>query len=158
MVTMNPAVGRVDSKTLPGIARSPFVTSRDGVQRATMAAERHGALFRATGGTHLAAVVPTGSTGIYVEDVSRTCALEKALGSALLAGCDFGWSMLVVTSRVPLGFVRSAARAGIPVVVAVSAPTYQAVEEAERVGICLCGFARGERLNVYSHAWRVGLE
>jgi FdhD protein len=91
------------------------------------------------------------------EDISRTCALEKALGAALLAGADLRSSILFLTSRIPRSFVRKAARVGIPIVAAVSAPTFEAVEEAERLGICLCGFVRGDRFNAYSRPSRVGL-
>lgn len=127
------------------------------VLSATRDAEAEEKLFRATGGTHLAVVLPAGGPKFAAEDISRTCALEKALGAALLAGVDLGSSILFLTSRVPLLFVRKAARVGIPILAAVSAPTYEAVEEAERLGICLCGFVRGDRLNVYSRPSRVGL-
>jgi FdhD protein len=91
------------------------------------------------------------------EDISRTCALEKALGEALFDGIEFGRCFIGLSSRVPRGFVRKIARAGIPIIAAVSAPTYEAVQEAETLGLCLCGFIRRGRLNVYSNAWRVGL-
>lgn len=143
--------------TGPDVVRSTFSVPAAFVAKMVQSAEDHGDLFRLTGGTHLAAIVPLDSDGIFVEDISRTCALEKVLGSALLCGVAFGRSLLVLTSRIPMQFVQTAARAGIPIIGAVSAPTYQAVEEAERLGICLCGFVRGARLNVYSQRWRVGL-
>ena len=141
----------------PESVRGSFSVSADRVSEAVRSAEDHGELFRQTGGTHLAAIVSSDSDGIFVEDISRTCALEKVLGTALRRGIDFGRSLLVVTSRVPMQFVVKAAHAGIPIIAAVSAPTYQAVEAADRLGICLCGFVRGERLNVYSQRWRIGL-
>ncbi len=127
------------------------------VLSAASAADAEASLFRSTGGTHLAVVLSAGGTRLAAEDISRTCALEKAIGKALLAGADMGQSILFLTSRTPRSFVHKAARVGIPILAAVSAPTSEAVEEAERLGICLCGFVRGERLNVYSQLWRVGL-
>ncbi|MBN1859165.1 formate dehydrogenase accessory sulfurtransferase FdhD [Candidatus Bipolaricaulota bacterium] len=144
--------------TGPDVVQSAFSVPADFIAKMVQAAEDHGDLFRLTGGTHLAAIVPSDSDGIFVEDISRTCALEKVLGSALLRGAAFYRSLLVLTSRIPMQFVQTAAHAGIPIIGAVSAPTYQAVEEADRLGICLCGFVRGERFNVYSHPWRVGLQ
>jgi FdhD protein len=41
------------------------------------------------------------------------------------------------------------------VVACVSAPTTLAVAVAEAAGVTLCGFVRGERLNVYAHPGRL---
>ena len=142
----------------PDVVQTALSVSKERMRDVVRCAESLGRLFRKTGGTHLAAVVPCDSDPVAMEDVSRTCALEKALGAAMLRDVAFARSILVLTSRVPRAFVRAAAYAGIPIVGAVSAPTWQAVEEAERLGICLCGFVRGTRLNVYSQPWRVGLK
>ncbi len=141
----------------PAPVQSPYTVSLAEVLSATRDAEAEEKFFRATGGTHLAVVLPAGGPKHVAEDISRTCALEKALGAALLAGADLGSSILFLTSRVPLLFVRKAARVGIPILAAVSAPTHEAVAEAERLSICLCGFVRGDRMNVYSRPSRVGL-
>ncbi|HXG40951.1 MAG TPA: formate dehydrogenase accessory sulfurtransferase FdhD, partial [Candidatus Limnocylindrales bacterium] len=53
--------------------------------------------------------------------------------------------------------VQKAASAGIPIVCAVSAPSDLAVEAADRLGLTVVGFVRGERFNVYSHPERVAL-
>jgi FdhD protein len=52
--------------------------------------------------------------------------------------------------------VQKAARAGAPILVGVGAPTSLAVELAADRGVTLAGFARGGRVNVYTHAERVG--
>ena len=68
-----------------------------------------------------------------------------------------GRAISVLSSRVRADFVRKAARVGIPVIAAVSAPTVEAVDLAEQLGICLCGFVRGSRMNVYANRWRLDL-
>jgi len=141
----------------PQSVETTYAVSISDVSKAAKGAEAQCGVFRATGGTHLAGVVPAGGPSVIAEDISRTCALEKALGEALLAWVDLDRSILFITSRVPRQFVQKVARVGIPIIAAVSAPTYEAAEEAERLGICLCGFVRGNRLNVYSQPWRVGL-
>jgi FdhD protein len=114
-------------------------------------------VFNQTGGTHAIAIADCTKTLSLVEDISRTCALEKAVGGALLRGVDFASCFAFVSSRVPSRMIAKLARCGLPVVAAVSAPTMDSVRLAEELNVCLCGFVRGKRLNVYAHGWRVGL-
>ena len=114
-------------------------------------------LFAATGGAHAMAIASATGIVAFAEDVSRTCALEKAIGCALEQEADFGRSFAVLSSRVPERMIDKIARCGIPIIAAVSAPTAQAVQRAAELRVCLCGFVRGERMNVYAHRWRVGL-
>jgi FdhD protein len=140
-----------------GEVTTTYETLRSRVAEVAERGEIRPSLFAATGGAHTAAVCPAEGSDVVAEDISRACALDKAFGKALLGGVDVGRSILFLTSRVPRQFIRKAARVGIPIVAAVSAPTYEAVEEAERLGICLCGFVRPGRMNVYSQGWRVGV-
>jgi formate dehydrogenase accessory protein FdhD len=55
----------------------------------------------------------------------------------------------------PPGWRRSPAVAGIPVLAAVSAPSSLAVTAAERFGMTLVGFLRGDGFNVNAGADRV---
>jgi FdhD protein len=44
--------------------------------------------------------------------------------------------------------------AGIPIICAGSAPSSLAIDAAERFGVTLIGFLRGDGFNVYSHDGR----
>lgn len=142
---------------LPPRVESSFTLSAERLLDAARECCGRGAIFRETGGTHAASLGDASRSVNFFEDVSRTCVLEKAMGDALLREIDFEETFLFITSRVSRRMVLKVARCGIPILGAVSAPTLQAVEAAEALNICLCGFVRDERLNVYTHGWRVGL-
>jgi len=115
-------------------------------------------IFQQTGGTHAAALGDGSGLIDLFEDISRTCALEKVIGHALLNGISLRDKFVFLSSRVSRGMLEKVARSKIPIVGAVSAPTLQAVEQAQALGICLCGFVRDRRLNIYTNEWRVKLQ
>jgi FdhD protein len=65
--------------------------------------------------------------------------------------------LVVVSGRVSFEIIQKAAVAGIPIVAAVSAPSDLAVEAADRLGVTLVGFLRGDGFNVYAHDERADL-
>jgi FdhD protein len=124
---------------------------------------QHQPTFEATGGTHAAALWDGSGAMLAVhEDVGRHNAVDKVVGALLLAraaGHPAAPSVLAMSGRGGFEIVQKAARAGVPVVACVSAPTTLAVAVALAAGVTLCGFVRGERLSVYAHAERlVGLD
>jgi formate dehydrogenase accessory protein FdhD len=60
-----------------------------------------------------------------------------------------------MTSRGSFELVQKAAIVGVSLLATVSAPTALAVRVAEQVGLTLVGFARDERMTVYSHLERL---
>ncbi|HEY5979219.1 MAG TPA: formate dehydrogenase accessory sulfurtransferase FdhD [Microlunatus sp.] len=116
--------------------------------------------FARTGGLHAAALLgPDGTVRCVREDVGRHNAVDKVVGWALRGDLlPLSDAILFVTSRASFELTQKAVLAGIGVLVAVSAPSSLAVELADRAGLTLIGFARGDAMNIYTHPERVRLE
>jgi FdhD protein len=114
------------------------------------------ATFDDTGGLHGAALFTAdGELIISAEDVGRHNAVDKVFGWMLITEARVRPAMLVVSGRVAFEIVQKAWIGGVPIVVAVSAPTSLAVDLADAAGIALLGFVRGASLNIYTHTARI---
>ena len=127
------------------------------VHQYMQAMQAHQFLFGSTGGTHAAALFDQDDKLLAAaEDLGRHNALDKVIGHCLLQHIDTAACCVVLSGRVSLEMIVKAARAGIELVAAVSAPSSMALDAAQRAGITLCGFVRGTRLTAYTHAHRLG--
>jgi FdhD protein len=136
----------------PVVARNVILALPDMLRAAQRA-------FDQTGGLHASGLfTPGGELVVIREDVGRHNALDKLVGSQLLAGAmPLHDRLLMVSGRVSFEIVQKAAAAGIPIICAVSAPSDLAVETAERLRVTLVGFLRGDGFNVYAHDARIDL-
>jgi FdhD protein len=113
--------------------------------------------FERTGGLHATGLFDAaGELQLVREDVGRHNAMDKVIGRALLDGrLPLHGHVLCVSGRLSFELVQKACVAGAPVLVGVGAPTSLAVRLAADRGLTLCGFARAQRVNVYTRADRV---
>ena len=114
-------------------------------------------LFSRTGGTHAAAIIDYNGKLISIsEDVGRHNALDKLMGTFLMENkIPINDGFLVVSGRASFELTYKAIRCGIPIFIAVGAPSSMAVEMSMEHGMTLIGFVKNEVASVYSCPSRV---
>ncbi len=90
----------------------------------------------------------------FAEDVGRHNAVDKLIGWGLLAGVDMSDKLLGVSGRASSDIVSKAARANVPVVASLSAPTSLAVDYAVRADLTLV-WILGAGVRIFSSPRRI---
>ena len=113
-------------------------------------------LRRKTRASHAAAIYDAQARLLAVaEDVGRHNALDKAIGKVLLNGIIRQAAFVMLSSRVSYELVQKAARARIPIILAVSRPTALAVDLASQLNMAVACFPRGSEFHVYCGEGRI---
>jgi len=113
-------------------------------------------IFRETGCTHAVALATAdGAVFLHAEDIGRHNAMDKVIGRGLMQRRDLTQMVALLSGRISFEMALKAARAGIPILAAVSAPTTMALSLAQELDLTLVGFARDGRMNIYTHPHRL---
>ncbi len=114
-------------------------------------------LFSTTGGIHATVLFDSNGNFIDVqEDVGRHNAMDKLIGNALMQNkLPLSKNIMLVSGRASFELIQKAAMAGVPILVAVGAPSSLAIELAAESNMTLIGFAKGNSFNIYTHPDRI---
>lgn len=135
-------------------------TTRISLEEATFYAnylETNSPLFKETGGIHNGGIGYRGDVCFTCYDIGRHNVLDKILGRAQMQGLDLSDHVLFFSGRVSSEILLKVAKMNIPILVSRSAPTDMALALAEDLNITVAGFARGDRMNIYTCPERIKL-
>ena len=93
----------------------------------------------------------------YAEDVGRHNTIDKIIGEAAIHEIPISSCFVVTSGRLSSAMIAKLVRAGIPIVVSISAPTEQGLEIAEKAHMTVVGFSRDPFFNIYTLSDRIML-
>ncbi len=112
-------------------------------------------LFENTGCVHKAELILEDGTSYVAEDIGRHNAIDKVVGLACINKKDIRRSVMYASGRLSMEMVVKCVMHKIPIVISKAAVTYQGIKAANEHGITLVGFARNNKMNIYTHSARV---
>ncbi len=142
----------------PAGTRSPIHLTTEQVRAFLADFRNRSELFIQTGGVHSAALADSNGIILFAEDIGRHNAVDKLIGKAFLQDIPLQDKILLSSGRISGEIMTKVVRNKIPVLISRTAPTCMAVTHAEDHGVTLIGFARGNRMNIYTHPLGVVLD
>lgn len=116
-------------------------------------------LHAETGGVHNAALSSFDEEFYeFRKDIGRHNAADKLIGHCLVNNILLKDKILVFSGRISSEIIKKVARAKIPMILSVSAPTDLAINIAKELNITLVGFVRGKKMNIYNDCGRIDIK
>jgi formate dehydrogenase accessory protein FdhD len=142
-------------RPVPPVA-APTTVPIEAIYAALAELPRQQAVNQLTRSVHAAAWANrAGQIQLAREDVGRHNALDKLIGAMAWRGIAAADGFALITSRCSVEMVQKAAAVGIPVLVAISAPTALARRVAEACNLTLVALARPDSVLVVTHPERI---
>ncbi|MBI3634944.1 MAG: formate dehydrogenase accessory sulfurtransferase FdhD [Candidatus Rokubacteria bacterium] len=142
---------RIDHRLFPRL-QSPLRVRPEQLYRQMKELFAAAVHYRTSRGIHGAALSDGHALLVVAEDVGRHNAVDKVKGEALRRGIPTADRILLSTGRVSSEMLLKCARMGVPLVASRTSPTEMAVALAEQLGVTVCGYVRGDGLNLYAGA------
>lgn len=133
----------------------PFAVDKESLRSLFRDFQARSELYKLTGCIHSAALSDGKTIICFAEDIGRHNAVDKVIGYALLENIPFSGKIMLASGRISSEISSKCSRWGIPILATRTAPTNLAVEIAEKRGVTVVGFVRGNRFNVYTHPERI---
>ncbi|MFT7004274.1 MAG: FdhD protein, partial [Sulfurimonas sp.] len=156
--------GRAVSTQISKIAIDAAVMHDDFSINASLLSEEMGKfytqcpLYELTGCVHTAKVYYDEDTYFIGEDIAQHNTIDKAVGKARLAGVDIKKCFLMVSGRLSSEMVAKAVMHQIPILASRTASTCRGVNIADKFGLTLIGFVRGDKMNIYRNPQRINVK
>ena len=138
-----------------GKVNSDLSVSSEKIKTMTREMLKAADLHNACGGVHCSALVKGSEVISMSEDIGRHNTIDKIVGQCSLKGIDMSEGFLLTTGRISSEMVAKCARSRIPVIASMTSPTDLAIRIADKLGVTVVGYVRGNRITVYTHADRI---
>jgi len=112
-------------------------------------------LYEKTGCVHTAKLYFDEENYFIGEDIAQHNTIDKAIGKALLFDFNPEKGFLMVSGRLSSEMVAKAVMHQIPILASRTASTCRGVNIADKFGLTLIGFVRGNGMNIYRNPQRI---
>ncbi|HEX8949519.1 MAG TPA: formate dehydrogenase accessory sulfurtransferase FdhD [Dissulfurispiraceae bacterium] len=133
----------------------PFKIKAEALKQLFRKFQNASELYKLTGCVHSAGISDGSDILCLAEDIGRHNAVDKVIGYLILENIPFTGKIMLASGRLSSEIVSKCAKWGIPIVASRTSPTSLAVDIAEKSGVTVVGFIRGDRLNIYTYPERV---
>jgi FdhD protein len=143
---------RVNLKNIQPGNQAPSIFTPEEIIHSMELLSRIQDLYRETGGVHSSAISDGTALIVSAEDIGRHNTLDKIAGTMLMQNLNPHRNMLLTTGRISSEMLQKSVHMGASMIVSRTSPTTSSAEMAEQLGICLVGYARGNRFTAYTHS------